>query len=1009
MTQKITIDIDTQEGLPIEIKAGKHYTITLKTNKLTVDCIEVPDILFNHNSAVPCIDSNGWLLESAATVFNYVHNNENKELVIFGHTDRSGEKESNFELSEMRSKAYLSVLKNDVDAWKEITEKSKTEDYQAILKTLSEKHGWNCDPGEITNDSNEQTKEAVTKFQSGFNRKFNQDITIDGIVGPQTWVAFLDTYRYYIESAVKSLIETETLPEITLGYKGMGVYPCGECMPKSEKYDYRSQRDRRVELFFYEKGKLTDNLSPPSADRNLSPDVCPITNFTWLVQKVTEELIDIIADANIEIVSSDSHFAPGAEEMDIKYRINNCEKNNIYLEVSSDSYPENILFKEPVATDNRTDGEHTIHWNGKTNCEKGPLAGLFINPLYGPYKVRLYKDEAVFDEKEFHIYIHSLTLHGGTYTENGSVPDKNSELIKWIQYKLNYLGYFSGPIDGIKGEQTRRAMRRYTYKTAGYYGHPPRKEIDDENDSTLLQNLEKDTQKVEIFENGKFPDSGESVKAYIEHDYFYRDTATKAEFGVAQGHCKKDEDKLDRFELPVQCSVLLVSKSDPDGSGVGVAAAGGSNDLDVEWEVIDPAEDTTFLPNPTADIPFKGKAYIEDALSNTRNDASKDGNDNCPCDNNYGQRKNNGRYFRTGDKLKPYMSKENNGIVLSKVFTQQNGNCPKDGTTGILFRGSYIAGDNYIIAAQVYLKDNEKDKNIKALHEKFFGTSFEEKFSVESGMFTLWRKQHIAAVVNWPDPGRGIKWNDVALQYRLAHCELDPVTVEYKITDLFSTNADKQAYLNLVQRHYGYAMKDMAFDENGLYPRKIRPQGPKETPGDYEDEIYDTVEMFSDGPNSSRFLDDLSEMLFEKVRTLRPAGAIVLRPNWCREYIIKDPADPTYSQPYIPAYYCYGGSNGMVLMDNPMTGDEQDGFLFGHEIGHCRFLLHHETSGTGSDNPDEHDINDHNCIMCYPDGIASRPGLTWNKGDTEEPRLCGKCILKMRGWDNTDKRLPASS
>jgi len=535
MSKEIVIDLETKEGLPFEIKAGENYTVIIRTNKLLVNYIEVPDILFNHNSAVPCLDSNGWLLESAATVFNYVHKNVNKELVIFGHTDRSGENEYNFELSEIRCKAYLAILNDDAGTWKEITVKSKVEDYQTILKTLSEKHSWNCDPGEITNKINEKTKEAVKSFQDSFNINFNCEIKVDGVVGGQTWEAFLKTYRFYIESAVKPLIGSDTLPEISLGYNGKGIYPCGECNPKSADFEYRSQKDRRIELFFYEKGVLTGNLIEPSAERNFSPGVCPITNLAWIVQKITEEVIDIISDAKIEIVSANSHFAPGAEELDVEYQIINCDKEEIYLEISSESYPDKILFKEPVAADSKVNGKYTVHWNGKTNCEKGPLAGLFINPLYSPYKVRLYKDEVVCDEKEFHVYLHSIKLHEGTYTEDESVPDKNREPIKWIQYKLNELGYFSGPVDGIKGDQTKRAMRRYSYKTAGYYGNPPRKEIDDEKDLTLLQNLENDLEKVEIFENGKFPESGDKVKACIEHDYFYRDTVAKMEFEVAKG------------------------------------------------------------------------------------------------------------------------------------------------------------------------------------------------------------------------------------------------------------------------------------------------------------------------------------------------------------------------------------------------------------------------------------------------------------------------------------------
>ena len=96
---------------------------------------------------------------------------------------------------------------------------------------------------------------------------------------------------------------------------------------------------------------------------------------------------------------------------------------------------------------------------------------------------------------------------------------------------------------------------------------------------------------------------------------------------------------------------------------------------------------------------------------------------------------------------------------------------------------------------------------------------------------------------------------------------------------------------------------------------------------------------------------------------------------------------------------CVGLCAGVTLISNPMGADEQERFLFAHEVGHNRYLMHHHTKGAGaSDRAVDHDTTDLNCTMCYPHRIQARPGLTWKRGDATTPNFCGKCILKLRGW-----------
>jgi hypothetical protein len=66
-----------------------------------------------------------------------------------------------------------------------------------------------------------------------------------------------------------------------------------------------------------------------------------------------------------------------------------------------------------------------------------------------------------------------------------------------------------------------------------------------------------------------------------------------------------------------------------------------------------------------------------------------------------------------------------------------------------------------------------------------------------------------------------------------------------------------------------------------------------------------------------------------------------------------------------------------------------------HECGHARFLYHFKTGGGGAADPVQtahhHDLDQERCIMSY--GINPDGPNAWDY------RFCGKCILRLRGWN----------
>jgi outer membrane protein OmpA-like peptidoglycan-associated protein len=231
--------------------------------KLKCDFIEMPDVLFNHNSAVPCLDTDGILLSALSSAFAYAKNNPDRETVLFGHTDTSGKPDYNYDLSQWRSEGIKAFIDNDVNLFLDtVSLASKVEDYQTFLASLAKNYSWKCDPGTIDNVAGEKTKAAIKSFQEEYKKRFNKELTPDGIMGDKTWTALFEVTRSLLEETVKK--ECGDIPPLTYGYNGKGIYPCGESFPVDQigVDGIKSKTNRRVEIVFFEKGKSGELKAP---------------------------------------------------------------------------------------------------------------------------------------------------------------------------------------------------------------------------------------------------------------------------------------------------------------------------------------------------------------------------------------------------------------------------------------------------------------------------------------------------------------------------------------------------------------------------------------------------------------------------------------------------------------------------------------------------------------------------------------------------------------------------
>lgn len=243
-------------------------------SKQQITVLELDDVLFHLDSAVVLPADPDGLPEGndssrtsdypevsgmrvVAAVLRYLARHPNKRLLIAGHTDTSGGPQYNKTLSEKRANSVIYLLQGRRACWVSVVDdRSNIEDYQAIFTYLNRVWGWDCDPGPVDDIHGSKTSQGVQAFQERYNVAFDQKITVDGVVGTQTWGAIFDVYERDISRLVGCSEDELSNWRAYLRFADTDhpILACGESMPLDEvgRSDYRSQANRRVEFMFFD-------------------------------------------------------------------------------------------------------------------------------------------------------------------------------------------------------------------------------------------------------------------------------------------------------------------------------------------------------------------------------------------------------------------------------------------------------------------------------------------------------------------------------------------------------------------------------------------------------------------------------------------------------------------------------------------------------------------------------------------------------------------------------------
>jgi hypothetical protein len=753
----------------------------------------------------------------------------------------------------------------------------------------------------------------------------------------------------------------------------------------------------------------------------------------------------------IRLVSVSKCFAPGASVFDggdlsspapgdtctIRYAISDpsgfLTEGRIEISRKKTGAPVAIL---PLDPDGLQHGAHTFEWDGL--CTEGDAAGKPVDVLHSPYAVRVVakgpKGEIEDKGMETSVLLADLAIARGRYFPSSNPPAPKSDAayqyrlttlgfhpgqidgvvgtktrraiknfqraspglkatgsldaytkayldeenppgtgVDLYQYILNRIGYRCGAIDGLAGAKTKRAVRRYRDDR----GLSPGDDLDDEVRSSLDGETIAPLDRREILEGdlaGETPDENPLPPAGDERKVFVDGDSSFSPGGLPY-HQKysTEHENLIRPHFPVVVRPLVQRKNGKTTFAPGTAGA-----LRIDFTVgVAPPPPSLGIPNA------KTRAFVKGVMS-------KDGGETSTGYHAHQKRggvrtSSEPGVFLTAKKYDPY-------------DVQVDGNkhwcaCIEDteseafGTAGVYFVPSHIAGDRFVVTATA---------NVDA-----FDTPPPGVIAARTGTVIVWRRYRVAKL--WlmtyvPRPHRTETAPQLGLPpwYKPAFITFvepeaspSPLMVQPRGAD--PKEVDLALYTAIL-REAGYrsttlpdAQIQQHFNANILWP--LRPAATYSAADEqgYYDAISDEIDAFEE-----RF----SKMVRELSLLEASEGLVVLvfdknapKAGTFGIHAIKNNKLQKWAWSVLASQACVLLIHDQDTDASAVKNGAVNGETLAHETGHSLWL-HHASTEAGH-NPAAADQPEHNkpewqtCTMSYV-SLAN---------------FCGRCILKLRGWD----------
>jgi hypothetical protein len=594
-------------------------------------------------------------------------------------------------------------------------------------------------------------------------------------------------------------------------------------------------------------------------------------------------------------------------------------------------------------------------------------------------------------EAPVRVLYHSVELSQGGFTPDDAEPPK-ADKNKWVQYKLDQLGYYGGPVGHDFDDYLKKAVIRYKAN------HVKMHEVLHANyTGAITADLEAaltagDNARVAVSGNAFEKKTGKS-KILVEALTYEEDTsAGGSEFGTPKA--PKEKDRLNRPLIPVLGKALL---RDKHGRKADAPAAVGP--VRVDWLFTDVREALARQLTSAPNQPSHTRRYVELALQ-TKGGRTATTGDN--CHEAFAGIRAATDYrtpFVLGTAYEPYDVKDDAGqkVCFSLAVTDAAKFPNRVGKAGVFFRPSYVAGDAYQLRADLDFSTLPNKTDLEKLHGV---TSRSKRVSGRTGTFEVVHSSKIALQIAWPARKNDPQWKKIAAEFAHAYVEVDVGHLQKKpITD-FLTQAEYRAIVIANTLHKNPALITLLPD--ALVGVALPLQGAMNAAA-----YKIALNNFTNAGFWNLINAPLRRKLTQNIRKVHPVGFVVV------EFLTHLPVDiqnaPPLDTKVTKANHQFvTWTFSIGLPDSHVFADQKDPdhvyYVVSHEMGHNFWLEHWENTGGGT--PADHDSKDHNCTMSYSSSGGPFPHQAPGK---YSPHFCGKCILKLRGWNIDAAGLPAHS
>ncbi|HVP40068.1 MAG TPA: hypothetical protein VMS93_12890 [Candidatus Saccharimonadales bacterium] len=622
----------------------------------------------------------------------------------------------------------------------------------------------------------------------------------------------------------------------------------------------------------------------------------------------------------------------------------------------------------------------------------------------------------------FEVLYHSLELGQGDPLFDGKVPTRTGQKNRWGLYLLDLLGYHAGPVDGpVAGDDAKIALRRFQHRH--YKPNTPDAQlpITGALDADTEGALAKTWYPRPAFQRFRKP-FVEDCKIFFDDNFGYNEkddrtvTFNLSDFLANNRPVTIEAKYFNRGWVPVAATVFLKGRQ-----GGPVRSPEGVGDVRVcfEFEEPDPEDALIILPRNPKALQFvtRARAYlgappagnVEGAYNTAGAPVHNNSGNNCSDQVVNGFRDDDpAKYikvvFEGADKLKPFTvqfaQRTEAGKTIQFAWTKA---CVDDryppwlGRGGIYWRPSCKGGDGYVVKARLSFENEPNQALLEQRHRSARG------LNVTGARFRVWRLSRIASYIH-QNVRAGffeMDWDVVAEEYRQGYVAFERGCRPWEDVD-YPTYVTEADYKNIAAAATGNPVANIVYNAHYVFGLAIPPQNAGESSAAYKTRLRNLVKPFIDP-----LVDPLSEHVRGQVRKKEPEGYILMdvRPLPPLNMNKSDGTPDPDSQGWLMQGTALGRCDYQVWMIDSLDYPVQ--MLFPHEMGHCRIFWHGRVYNDASGNPQYGDKRCHDldaidfCTMSYATvDAAGDPVATHDY----YPDFCGKCVLKLRGWD--ERSLP---